>query len=154
LHRAATTAIIVPVTFRFPFWLACLPPVAAIAVFAVGAWRLRRGRRGRLWQFAGILIGVVFGPMLFLDRVVVDDEGIEQTTGFWFAPTEKGIRFAGTRRVRIERERSGGRRNRMQDVWYAEDGAGGVQRLDPGDLWDLHADEIVTCLRARGIEVR
>ncbi len=141
-------------TFRFPLLVAVLPAVVAVLLLAWGGWQRCRGRRWRTWAAAGAVVGVVFGPMLFSDRIVVDERGIVQTTGFWFAPRVQGFAFAGLDRVRVVREQAGTqRRNRTQQVWYAHRTDGSVERLDPGDLWDLHAERIVAELRSRGVRV-
>jgi hypothetical protein len=89
--------------------------------------------------------------MLFLDRVVVTSEGITQTTGFWFAPTVKGFRFAETESVRIKTERT--RRGLPNDIWWVHKHDGTVQRLDPGDLWASNTDRFVPVLEQRNIPV-
>ncbi len=50
-------------------------------------------------MFAGAtLFAFLFGPMLFFDRVTIDDKAVSQRTGFWFAPTRNRLEFEGTKR--------------------------------------------------------
>jgi hypothetical protein len=97
-----------------------------------------------------VAFGVVFGPLLVLDEITVDQHSVEQRTGFWFSPTRKGFTFAELRRIRIA---SVGKSSVAQEVWRLELVDGTTRDLDPGDLWDLHRDEIIRAVEAQGIVV-
>ena len=90
--------------------------------------------------------------MLGLDRVVLDDQKLEQTTGFWFAPLTKGFRLADVEYVEIGTARNG--RGREYEVWIVKHKSGRTQTIDPGDLWEMNGPDIVARLRTKGIEVR
>jgi hypothetical protein len=96
--------------------------------------------------------GGVFAPMLAMDRVVLDDEKLEQTTGFWFAPTVKGFRFADVATIAIGTTRD--RKNREVEVWRVKGRDGQTREIDPGDLWEINGQDIIRRLREKGIEVR
>ena len=43
--------------------------------------------------------------------------------------------------------------NRRATGWVVEHKDGHTEVFDPGDLWELHTDDLVPLLRSRGIEV-
>jgi hypothetical protein len=86
-----------------------------------------------------------------MDSVEVGESGIEQTTGFWFSPNVKGIKFTDLIEVTLTTELN--RNNRPAEIWYAKYSTGEVIRVDPGDLWDLNTREIVEYMIQSGIRV-
>lgn len=141
-------------TLTFPIWLALLPPLVAAVLLLWAEYRRRRAKRWLPHAAFGALVAVAIGPMLFFDRITIDDEGITQRAGFWFAPTYHTLRFAVATQVRIELANVGTqRRNRQQQVWTVQRNDGTVDQLDPGDLWDYHRETLVDELRRRGIRV-
>lgn len=74
--------------------------------------------------------------MLAQDRVVLDSEKLEQTTGFWLAPTVKGFRLTDVESITIGTAKD--RRNREYEVWDVMLKNGQLQRIDPGDLWEIN----------------
>ena len=96
-------------------------------------------------------MGSVFGPMLFLDRVSVDEQRVVQRTGFWFAPTVKGFSLENVNLVRITTGRD--LNNRPIEIWIAETTNGKTIAVDPGDLWEQNGAVILRYLREQGISV-
>ncbi len=107
--------------YRFPSYV----PGIALAI----ALSPRRSARLLLWRrqpltIALIAFGVaavaggVFAPMLAMDRVVLDDEKLEQTTGFWFAPTVKD--FVSLRSHPSRLATAEDRKNREIEVWIVK----------------------------------
>jgi len=139
-------------TFTFPVYISLIPLIIAAVPLVIGLFVLRRNRGAALLLFAVALgIAVLFGPMLFHDRVVVTKEELTQTTGFWFAPTVKGFRFSETKAVTITTEIE--RRGIRNDIWTIHKKDGTTECIDPGDLWETNTDEIVPILKKHGIEV-
>jgi hypothetical protein len=141
--------------YSFPSYV---PGIAiAIAVLAASIGVLLLWRRQPL-VVALIAFGVsavaggLFAPMLAMDRVVLDDEKLEQTTGFWFAPTVKGFRLAEVESVAIGTARD--RKNREIEVWIVKGRDGQTREIDPGDLWEMNGQDILRRLREKGIDVR
>ncbi|WP_437904345.1 hypothetical protein WME95_38635 [Sorangium sp. So ce327] len=141
--------------YSFPSYV---PGIAiAIAVLAASIGVLLLWRRQPL-VVALIAFGVsavaggLFAPMLAMDRVVLDDEKLEQTTGFWFAPTVKGFRLAEVESVAIGTARD--RKNREIEVWIVKGRDGQTREIDPGDLWEMNGQDILRRLREKGINVR
>ncbi|WP_437544944.1 hypothetical protein WME97_37610 [Sorangium sp. So ce367] len=141
--------------YSFPSYV---PGIAiAIAVLAASIGVLLLWRRQPL-VVALIAFGVsavaggLFAPMLAMDRVVLDDEKLEQTTGFWFAPTVKGFRLAEVESVAIGTARD--RKNREIEVWIVKGRDGQTREIDPGDLWEMNGQDILRRLGEKGIDVR
>ena len=140
-------------TFTFPAMISAIPVAISLGIILLGLFLWRK--TGRLLGVAvvagGALFGVLFGPMLFMDRVVIDDVGIEQTTGFWFAQTRKGFEFEDLESLTI----SSGRdlRGRPRELWIAEYRSGQTTVVDPGDLWESNGEAIIDHLRTLEIRV-
>ena len=137
-------------TFTFSLWVCLIPAAIAVVLVGVGLWRRRGGHGGLGWILGGLAFGALFGPMLFLDHVVLDDVGLTQRGGFWFNQTTKGFRYADADRIEIRQETV---RKRRAAIWYVYASDGTVQRIDPGDLWEVNTKAIVMFLEARGIDV-
>ena len=122
--------------------------------FAFGAVLLRfKGLRPlALAMFAGAtLFAFLFGPMLFFDRVTIDDEAVTQRTGFWFAPTRNRLEFEGTTEVIVLR--NGASSLPANTTWRVVRRDGSTRDFDPGDLWDRYEGSIFNALRSHDIRV-
>src|SRR4030095_6548549 len=141
--------------YTFPSYVPGIAVAIAVLAGAIAAFLLWRRKPGVFVLIAfGITIsaGGIVAPMLAMDRVVLDDNKLEQTTGFWFAPTVKGFRFADVEFVTIGTARD--RKNRKYEVWLVKLKNGQTQEIDPGDLWVKNDKDIIERLSAKGIEVR
>lgn len=141
--------------YKFPDYVPAIAVGISVLSAIVGVvlvWT-RKPLRFVLTAFiVSILAGGIFAPALALDRVVLDDEKLEQTTGFWFAPTVKGFRLADTASVTISNTRD--RKNREYEVWIVTMKNGTTREIDPGDLWVMNGPDIIRRLREKGIAVR
>ena len=140
--------------YSFPPYITAIPIVIAIVAALVGMILLVKRKPVLYWLGAfavAAVAGVIFAPMIALDRVVLDDEKLEQTTGFWFAPTVKGFRLADAFSVTIRNEPN--RKGRETEVWIITMKSGQTQRIDPGDLWEMNGDDIAARLEEKGIIV-
>lgn len=139
--------------FTLPLYIALIPVAIAAAGLLLGLILLVKVNKilGISIAAFGILFGLLFGPMLLMDRVVVDDRHIQQNTGFWFDQTEKGFSFDGIERIVITTGRD--MKGREIEVWLAQYGNRPEVRIDPGDLWEMNGDSIVEYLNTLGIEV-
>ena len=139
-------------TLTFPVLISLIPAGIATILLALGWYVGRKAPDlGVIVMFIAALFGVVFGPMLFLDRVVVDETRIEQTTGFWFDPTVKGFDFDDLSRIVITTGRD--LKGREIEIWVAEYNRRESVQIDPGDLWATNGSRIVSFLRSNGISV-
>lgn len=142
-------------TYTFPSWVPLLAVAAAViaAVTGVILHRLKKPTKLVLIAFGiALLAGGIFAPMLAMDKVILDDEKLQQTTGFWFSPTVKGFRLAEAEQIEITTKR--GRKNRVEEVWLVKKKDGSTEEIDPGDLWENNGPDIIKRLREKGIQVR
>ena len=140
-------------TIGFPLHIALIPVAIAAGALLIGVllfWKVNRWI-GILIGGFGVLFGAAFGPMLLMDRVVVDDRHIRQYTGLWWDQTEKGFRFEGLRRVLITTGRD--LKGRTIEIWVAEYAHGERIEIDPGDLWEMNGEAIAAHLRRLRIDV-
>jgi hypothetical protein len=139
----------------FPLYVSLIPLVITVVWLGAGAaltWSRSLRPLGIAVLVGGVAFGAVFGPLLLHDRIMLDERGVMQRTGFWFSPTRKGFAFGELQRIRIERTRL--KNGREQEVWQLELLDGTARTLDPGDLWDRHREAIILAVEARGVEVR
>lgn len=141
-------------TFKFPIEIAAIP-LAITAALLLAGFLLARKKSLRVPGFIliaiGAIFGLFFGPTLLVDTVTVNADHVEQRTGFWFAQTVKGFRLSEASYIRIKTERD--RNGREFDVWEIHRAGSGVTEIDPGDLWELNTDRIVSVLQEQGLTV-
>ena len=140
-------------TFAFPLHISLIPVAIAGAILLLGLFLFVKINKilGLLIGAFGILFGLLFGPMLLMDRVVVNQHRIQQNTGFWFDQTEKGFPLDGIQRVIITTGRD--MKGREIEIWIAGYADGSDVEIDPGDLWEQNGDPITRHLSTLGIEV-
>ncbi len=141
--------------YTFPGYVPGIAVAVSVLAATIGALLLWKSKPLLLSLIAfgvSALAGGFVAPMLAMDRVVLDDEKLEQTTGFWFAPTVKGFRLADVASVTIGIARD--RKNREYEVWMIRMKNGQTQEIDPGDLWEMNGPDIIERLGEKGIEVR
>jgi ABC-type Fe3+-siderophore transport system permease subunit len=136
--------------YTFPSYVPGIAIAVAALAAAIGAlllWRRKPLVLALIALGVSALAGGIIAPTLALDRVVLDDQKLEQTTGLWFAPTVKGFRLTDVTSVTISTARG------YNEVWIAKMKNGHSQEVDPGDLWEMNGPDIIERLRAKGIEV-
>ncbi|WP_437895214.1 hypothetical protein [Sorangium sp. So ce124] len=141
--------------YSFPSYVPGIAIAIAVVAASIGAlllWRRQPLTIALIAFGVAALAGGIFAPMLAKDRVVLDDEKLEQTTGFWFAPTVKGFRLAEVASLAIGTARD--RKNREIEVWIVKMKDGQTREIDPGDLWEMNGQDIIRRLREKGIDVR
>ena len=137
----------------FPLHIALIPFAISAIALLVGLFLFVKVNKlfGLLIGAFAILFGALFGPMLIMDRVVVDDRRIRQHTGFWFDQTVKGFEFEGIEQIVITTGHD--LKGREIEVWVAEYGDRAPVRVDPGDLWESNGETLARHIRGLGIEV-
>ena len=142
-----------PVVFKFSALVIAIPfVIAAVGMIAAVIFLVTPKRVLAIpLFFIAALAGLVFGPAMLLDRVVVSAENIEQTTGFAWSQNAKGFRFADVSFVHIT-EKPTGPKGRLSVIWEIHEENGTTRDLDPGDLWESNSEEIVRLLSRHGVE--
>lgn len=137
----------------FPLYISLIPVAIAAAGVLVGVFLFAKVNKilGVFIGAFGTLFGAAFGPMLLMDRVVVDDRHIRQYTGFWFDQTEKGFEFDGIERIVIGTGQD--LKGRPIEVWTAEYSDRPSIEIDPGDLWESNGGAIAAYLKRLRIDV-
>jgi hypothetical protein len=136
--------------YTFPSYVRGIAIAVAALAAAIGAlllWRRKPLVLALIALGVSALAGGIIAPTLALDRVVLDDQEVEQTTGLWFAPTVKGFRLTDVTSVTISTTRG------YNELWIARMKDGHSQDVDPGDLWEMNGPDIIERLRAKGIQV-
>jgi hypothetical protein len=142
------------IVIGFASWVLLLVALAGAALALLGVAAVKSGAGGKAVApllLGGLALGV-FLPGMAVDRVVVTSEEIRQTTGFWFAPTRKGFRYADVHSIRIEELTTS--KGVPNAIWVVRYKNGKVESLDPGDLWEKSSDTIVPRLQEHGVDVR
>ena len=139
--------------FGFPLYISLIPVAIAAVGLLAGSFLFVKVNKvlGVLIGTFAVLFGLMFGPMLLMDRVLVDEHHIQQNTGIWFDQTEKGFSFDGIQRIAITTGND--LKGRVIEVWIAHYGDRPSVKIDPGDLWELNGDAIVSYISALGIDV-
>lgn len=139
--------------FQFPLLNSLILPFISLFICIVGLIIILKKQivPGGIILILGLLFGIIFGPLLFADKVVVDDLGIMQKTGFWFNPTIKGLEFEDLNEILITIEKN--ENDFPALIWYGKYSTEKVKRVDPGDLWEDNIAEIVQYIRKLGINV-
>ncbi|WP_437966625.1 hypothetical protein WMF04_44670 [Sorangium sp. So ce260] len=141
--------------YKLPIYVPGIAVAISVLAASIGAFLVLKRKSLMLALVAFCLSAVAGGfiaPMLAMDRVVLDDQKLEQTTGFWFAPTVKGFRFADVSSVTIGTARD--RKKREYEIWIVRLKDGQTREIDPGDLWEMNGQDIARRLGDKGIEVR
>lgn len=128
--------------FRFPLYISLIPVAVPVAFLLLGLFLCVKVNK---------IPGLLIGPMLLMDRVIVDDSRIRQYTGFWFDQTEKGFSLDEIEHVTITTGRD--LKGRVIEVWIAEYKDRPSETIDPGDLWESNGDAIAKYVSALGIDV-
>ncbi|HYH69173.1 MAG TPA: hypothetical protein VD866_31050 [Urbifossiella sp.] len=101
-------------------WLPVLLVVAGVAAVPLGVWVFRR--KSRMWgvvlAVAGPVAAGVVGPTMFLDRVMVTDDGFTSRHGFWWSPSVHEVRYDDLANVRLVEEERSGRRGKNYSYFF------------------------------------
>ncbi len=125
-----------------------LIPVGGLATGAALGYFRRTRIAGAIVLCGTVLLGGLVLPGMYLDTVAITPTEITQKTGFWFAPTVKGFRYADVRSVSIREVPEGASTMR---VWTLRLKDGATRELDVGDLWEFNEAFVVQKLRGYGV---
>lgn len=138
--------------FEFPLYLSIIPIIIGFSILLASYFIFRRTKPAAIIVgLLGIVFLCVFGPMLFMDMVTVDQSGINQVTGFWFDQTHHNLSFDNLSKIVITNENDP--KGDSYQVWIVEYKSGDVLKVDPGDLWEMNGDKIAKFAEKHGIRV-
>lgn len=143
-------------TYHLPTYIVAIPFAVAFLCLVAIVFLLTIWRSVYQLSFVALVVGLfaggIVGPGLARDQVTIDDLRIQQTTGFWFAPTIKGFDFENLQFIEIQRQKD--RHGLADDRWIGRYEGGLVLEVDPGDLWAMNEESIAEELGKRGIQLR
>lgn len=143
--------------FSFQPWVPLLVILAGVAAVAMGI-RIFSNKdrvRGVLLTVGGPVIVAVVAPGMYLDRVVVNDDGFYSRHGFWWSPTIHQIRYDDLQRVTVGFEERTGRRGRKSISYFFDCTlkSGQQERVPIGDIMEEALPEIVAHFKDHHIPV-
>ena len=142
--------------FSFQPWVPLLVIIAGVAAALAGVVLLVRGQRfwGACLVIAGPLAAGVVAPGMFLDRVVVNEEGFYSRHGFWWDSSIHRIRYEELNSVRLVVEENAGRRGRTYSYFFdCTFKSGKKERVPLGDIMREALPEIAEQFRNHGVPV-
>jgi hypothetical protein len=142
-------------TFSFQPWVALLVGFGGLAAVPVGMLVFRKQRfRGVLLMIIGPLLAVAVAPGLYLDRVIVNQEGFYSRHGFWWSPSVHQIRYEELATVRLVIEEKTGRRGKTYSYFFdCSLKSGKQERVPLGDIMREALPEIADQFRQHGVQV-
>jgi len=143
------------VVFRLPLAIVLIPVAVALVLLGLSILVFRKAAHpglGLIPLALALVPAVLFAPAMYLDRVEVSADRIEQTTGLSWAPNRKGFRFQDVDYVHIKQAPD--MRNRMRPLWEIHERKGSARDIDPGDLWERNSQQIEELLKKRGVRFR
>jgi hypothetical protein len=142
--------------FSFEPWVAGLVAVLGVAAVPVGIVLFVRGQRfwGVCLAILGPLAAVVVAPGMYLDRVVVNQDGFYSRHGFWWNPTVHQIRYGDLSQVQLVVEERSGRRGKTYSYYFdCSFKSGKQERVPLGDIMREALPEIAQQFREHGVPV-
>jgi hypothetical protein len=142
--------------FSFEPWVPLLVAVVGVAAVPVGIVLFARGQRfwGVCLAVVGPLAAGVVAPGMYLDRVVVNQDGFYSRHGFWWNPTIHQIRYEDLSQVQLVVEEKSGRRGKTYSYYFdCSFKSGKQERVPLGDIMREALPEIAEQFRAHGVPV-
>ncbi len=124
------------------------------ALAVPGGWLLRRlsKKYGFVLMFLGAVVLVFVGPMMWRDRVHVDDSHFDYQVG-GFGGIHDSLRFDELRTIRWVETETQGRNRHMEYYLDCQKKSGPVARVPVGDLMHGAVPEILERAREHGVAV-
>ena len=108
------------IEFAVKSWVPLLVVLGGAAATAVGVvlFALKKRLVGVIVAVVGLLAAGALAPGLYMDRVLVNDQGFQSSHGFWWDRVEHKVRYADLSHVQLVVEERTGRRGRKQYSYY------------------------------------
>jgi hypothetical protein len=143
-------------TFTFQPWVPLLVALGGVIALPIGIVLFNRGQRfwGVLLAVGGPLIAGGVAPGMYMDRVVVNQDGFYSRHGFWFSPKIHDIRYEDLSQVKLVVEESTGRRGKSYSYYFdCSFKSGKQERVPLGDIMREALPEIAGQFRQHGVPV-
>jgi hypothetical protein len=143
-------------TFSFQRWVPLLVVVGGLVALPVGIVLFVRKQRfwGVCLAVAGPLAAGVIAPGLYLDKVVVNQDGFYSRHGFWWDPTIHQIRYDELTQIQVVvEEKTGGRGKTYSYYFDCSFKSGKPERVPLGDIMREALPEIAEQFRKHGVPV-
>jgi hypothetical protein len=145
--------------FRFPIAIILVAIVVTLAsgVASIIALRRHHTRRHVLKLFALTLVaGLVFTPTLVISRIVVANDHLEETIGFWPIGSSKYLAYHDIAFIHPETVHSetGVMKRSPGRIWHVQDIHGQSMRIQLSNLWELHESAIKSSMQQYGVVFR
>lgn len=140
----------------FQPWVPLLVALGGLALVPVGILLFARRHRfrGALIMIVGPLVAIGVAPGMYLDRVVLDEQGFYARHGFWWSPTIHRINYKDLRMIKLAVEqrttRNGTDYNYFFDCVFKD---GKTERVPLGDIMRESLPEIADEFRKHNVQV-
>jgi len=141
----------------FEAWVPVLLALGGLAAVPVGIVLFIRERRflGVCVAIAGPVIAAAVAPGMFLDRVIVNQEGFYSRHGFWWSPAIHQIRYDELNRVQVGFDVQNSQRGRRYSYYFdCFFKTGQRERVPLGTLMVEALPEIAEQFRKHGVAVQ
>ncbi|MCR4315617.1 MAG: hypothetical protein NUW37_04615 [Planctomycetes bacterium] len=161
-------------TITFQLWVVgavaglCAIPILMLVPAFIKGWKLS-AKFGLVVSGAALL--ALLPGMFHIEKLVVTESSIEETSGFFFAPHVEKFEFKDISSVDIAQEiqrttttsRTSGtsssysypnrrERTKVVTVWLMKLSSGNEIRYDPGTVWEYNTDLIIDKMDAAGVK--
>ena len=143
--------------FAFQPWVPLLVVVIGLAAVPVGIFLIIRKQYfwGIALALAGPLAAGGLAPGLYLDKVIVNQEGFYSRHGFWWDPTIHQIRYEELSLVRLGFEEKTNRGRKSYSFYFdCVFKSGKQERVPLGDIMREALPEIAEQFRTHGVPVQ
>jgi hypothetical protein len=146
------------VVISFQAWGPLLLVLAGLASVPLGILLFARSQRFRalavIMCIAGPVAAGVIAPGMFLDRVVVNQDGFSARYGLWWNPSVHQIRYEELNLVRLDVVEKTSRGRKTYSYYFdCSYKSGKQERIPLGDLMRQAAPELVQQFHKHGVPV-
>jgi hypothetical protein len=140
--------------FHFPIAIILIAISIAVGsgIASIVALRRHQARQRVLKLLAIALVaGLLFTPYLIVSKIVVANDHLEETIGFWPIGNSKYLAYRDIAFIHPESDVVNGSPRRF---WHVQDIHGQWIHIQLSNLWELHESSIKTSLQQYGIIFR
>jgi hypothetical protein len=139
--------------YRYVGWVLAFVVLLPLSWFC---WRRKiAGTLAPGFFFASFTIPLIVLPGIARERIEVSPRELSVSTGFWWAPTERTIRFDRLRLLEERSEKIAQRRMERRDIfWIFHYESGVTARLKLPDLLAGNRESVLALLRKHGFAVQ